>query len=200
MTCEELIEEVRLYLGDEAATTYGPGQIKSAANACLRTLWFKALNARPDHGETSTALSTVLNNDRIVLPADFMDLLRIEYAADQAELFEWDWPKDPRLLDPDQPWEYRIEAGQLIFRQPAKAVYSLTLYYLKLTPKLSADTDVHGLPEFFDQILVERTAKKLGARLDIDELDRDENAALNQFARARTTTVGYRKTTTRRRW
>ncbi len=191
MIRKELVKEIRIVLDDESAEQYASARIVSALNGCLRTLWFKALKVRPSYGETTANLATVLNVDRITLPTDFLSPIRVEHATDQAPLDRWDWPADPRLLDADEPWEYRIEGTQIVFRAPADAVYNLTLYYRKLVPTMTTDAATTGLPEYFDQVLIERTAKKLGARLDVDELERDEREALNVFTDITTYTSGY---------
>src|SRR3990172_9380873 len=164
MTLSDIKRRVRVYLGDQGAMRFGDALVTEITNPTLRYLWQKIKSRNPDWTQKSVSLSTVQDSDSITtnFPVDFGALTRLEYTSDKVPLERWRWPEEDALTGTGKPLEFRMEKGKIVFRQKADAVYGMTLWYEMIVPILSAEADVHALPEFFDQVIIQRGALVLG--------------------------------------
>lgn len=192
MTLGELVDRVRVYLDDLTGTRVADAAIRASANAVIRDLWIKLKRANPDWAQKKADLTTQAGSDRAALPSDFGTLTRLEHVQDQAPLSPWRWPREAAVAAPGKPWEFRIEKDAVVFRTTPDAAYGITLWYERIIPALSSDSDVHGLPEFFDELIVSRTALRLGVKgLSADLVFLEERNLLSEMSRSRTDVLGY---------
>lgn len=198
MTTGELIKRARVYLNDVDARRFSNDLLRESANASLVTLLAKIKRRNPTWFQKSAALATVATSNTVVLPTDYAQPVRLEYTSDRVPLRAWRWPEWPLLTGTGKPWEYRIDKGFLVFRQAADAIHDLTFWYEPKLTRLTTDSETHILPDFFDEVLVARSARRLGAAIDTVLLDEDEAEALNEITNSQSQIVGYRQTRTQR--
>lgn len=199
MGSRDFIERVRVSLRDEAASKVSDETIISSGNAVIQTLWHRASLVNPGWVRGSTIIKTGANSRSVALPDDFLRLTRLEYTADHSKLDEWHWKEEPEWDTASQPWKYRVDGLGISFPHPADAEYSLTLTYDRTCTAMAIDDTLSPLPAAFDNVIVERTAKKLGADLDREELERDEMAALHSVSHAEPSRpTGYKRSGRRR--
>lgn len=176
MTLSEFKKRVRIYLSDEHATRYKDQHIADVANAMIRLLWQKIRNRNKDYMTSSQAINTVSGTSNYALPADFSSVIRLEENSTRAELTLWRWPEEQASLSNGRPIKYRLIKGYLVFDPVPSGVYNLTLWYEYIIATISSDAATVGIPESFDEILVQRTALMLGSKMVnpalLDELER----------------------------
>lgn len=180
MTLSDLKKRVRVYLQDEGAVKYRDKLITETANSVLRYFWQKIKSRNPDWVIKSQALATVSGSDTITtnFPIDYGLLIRLEYTSDKLPLYKWLWPDESPITTSGKSYKYRIEKNKITFNQPSDAVYSMTLWYESVIPALSSDTDIHGLPEFFDEVIVQRTALLIGSQTINPALYKEQESSM----------------------
>ncbi len=191
MILSELIERVRVYLDDLSANRVSDATLRASANAVIRDLWIKLKRVNPDWAQSSVALSTQVGVNSVALPSDFGTFTRLEYSNDHSPLLIWRWPQEAAFAMQARPWAFRLEKGKVVFRATPDAVYQLTLWYERIPAALSGDSDVHALPEYFDELIVSRTALRLGAGMAPELIFLEERNLMAEMSRSRSLTKGY---------
>lgn len=193
MTLSDLKKRARVYLQDEGAVKYRDKLITETANSVLRYFWHRIKNKNPDWAQKSASVVTVDGTQNYALPTDFGQVTFIEFTSDKVKLERWDWPRVMQDTTKGKPWYYRIIKGYIVFDPVPNAAYNLTLWYEYVLPVLSADADIHTLPEYFDELVVQRTALMIGAQTINPSLYKEQEISmLNEMAgRPRNDVRGY---------
>ena len=176
MTLSDFKKRVRIYLSDEHAMRYKDQHIADVANAMIRLLWQKIRNRNNDYMTSSQAINTVSGTSNYALPANFSSVIRLEENSTKRELKLWRWPIEQASLSNGMPIKYRLIKGYVILEPVPSGIYNLTLWYEYVIATISLDTATIGIPESFDEILIQRTALMLGSKMInpamLDELER----------------------------
>ena len=189
MTLSELKTRARVYLEDQGAARLSDETIKITANSVILYLWYRIKKRNPDWAQKSASIATVNGTANYALPSDFGALTFIERTSDKYKLEKWEWPRVDAYTAKGDPQYYRIIKGYVVLEPIPDAIYNLTLWYEYIVPALSLDADIHSLPEFFDDIIVMRTAYTLGAKINFSEI---ESAMIDEMAgRQRNEVRGY---------
>ena len=180
MTLSELKQRTRTYMQDEGATRITDKQIVEVANSVLRYYWQKIRTRNPDWTQRSASLVTVIDSDTITtgFPTDYGSAIRLEYTSDRVHLNKWLWPGNDAITAAGKPRDYRVEKCKIVFRQKSDAVYNMILWYDSVVATMSADTDIHGLPEYFDEVIIQRVALMMGSKFIEPTLFREQETVM----------------------
>ena len=141
--------------------------------------------------ETSTAITTTVNQGFVALPSNYLavDYLQISAAGGLMRLLPTDLESVLTLKQTSStgiPTHYCVHGGHIEIAIVPDSAYSCPLHYIKTLPELSADTDSNGWTNgLFQDVIAYHAAKEIWSNTLRNANEASRFAQLEQMAVSR---------------
>jgi hypothetical protein len=155
------------WLDDEQSGYYTTAQMNSFINMAAKETQKILIQSFENRFVNVIEASTVLNQERYVLPSDFLKINLLEVVSSGTGVNEVTYPlvqaplsqKDRSYSKTGLPLQYSFINEEIVLRPIPDAVYTLRMYYTFRITRLVNDGDVPEIPEEYHEYIALRAAK-----------------------------------------